>query len=218
MKRAWQILYLALWFSSQKKIFSTQSFLFGLFIFSMTAMGAEHLLYPGLVLPLETVEISSESDGFIGEIFVHIGQKIARDGKLFTIESADPLHKFMPFVTSSPRAGLVAKIDLKKGARISRGKPVITIIDPENIKIQIEIPAWELRLIQIGLSGEFLLPEGKSIPVRVEAISPLANALGTVEGVLSPLKPSPDLLPGRVGQAKFTITSLTLPSPRTDKP
>lgn len=121
-----------------------------------------------------------------------IGSKVERDNAKFALEAAEATLKIQQLqlknqTITAPINGVVTKKNITKGAMISVGMPVFSIVDPNSYYVPINIPEREISKITRGQEAEIYIdscPEKKYKAV-IDKISPtIDSSSGTVRATL----------------------------------
>lgn len=174
--------------------------------------------YPVSFEARQESEISSEIDGVVKEIKVKIGQSVASDQVLLTINHSKPDYSYVPFLVKSPIAGTVASINKKIGSYVKIGDSLIQIVNQSELAIRLEIPQTEISYFKPGLKGQIHISQEKQkLPVSVLGVSPLLNpTTGTSSAELTwdrsemnkeAVQLMGRILPGMVGRASFKMNA-----------
>lgn len=163
------------------------------------------LSYPARISPAVNASLLSEADGIVHKIFRPLGRPVKRGEKVLTIKNTDPVYDFAPLAVTAPVAGVVSSIDVTEGSRVVKGQKLATILDPKDLKILIEVSAFDIATLQPGLTGELMAYSfEKPIPVKIVGVSPYVDpATGSATAELRALKPEALLAPGIVGRVTF---------------
>ena len=164
------------------------------------------LSYPARVHSRVNAAVLSEVDGIVTQIPVILGKKVRVRDTLMILSHTDPIYQYAPVRVASPIRGMVSSIDVTVGSHVASGQKLASVINPEDLEIQVQIPAQDLSVIQNGLQGEFKTPgQDQSLSVRVLGVSPFVDpTTGTASAQLRILSQIPvPLTPGIQGQVIF---------------
>jgi multidrug efflux pump subunit AcrA (membrane-fusion protein) len=170
---------------------------------------ADNLAYPARVESRVNSMIYSESDGVISKIYAPLGSVIHRGGRLAVIKHTDPVYQYAPMLVVSQVSGIVSQVPVSEGSTVKKGDLIITVTDPAQLRIVIEIAASDFSLFKKGMEGSFAVSDSaEKIKVKVKGISPFVDpSTGTATCELEiNQKDSGSLPPGSVGQAYFRVS------------
>ena len=88
----------------------------------------------------------------------------------------------------APIAGVVASREVEVGAQVVPNQPLLTIIDPDALEVELQIPEHALGVLKTSLAAEVVSEAlgAKTFPARVAAIAPTVDpASGTVKVTVS---------------------------------
>ena len=144
---------------------------------------SETLTYPARVEPRIKAEVASEADGIVSKINAPLGTRVKAKTPLLVIRNTDPVYQYAPQVVTSPVAGVVSRVDVTEGSRVSRGDKLALVTDPAQVRVVVEIPAQDVRSIHQGQSAELKIPGDTSDEIttlKVRGLSPFVDpATGT---------------------------------------
>ena len=170
----------------------------------------ESLSYPARVVPKLNTTLLAESDGIVSRIYAPLGQRVGRKQKILEITHTDPVYQYAPIVVLAPVAGVVSAVEVTEGSQVTRGQRLGSVTDPAQIRVTVEVPAQDLRLLSRGMAANLKIAGGEAaIGLRVRGISPFvdpATGTATCELDLADAKPAllgAGLAPGVVGQVSF---------------
>lgn len=176
---------------------------------------SSELSYPGRVSSVVNAAVQSPTDGIVREIFVVLGSKVRKNQKLFKVKKSEPGFNYSPLTVVAPVDGYVSDMKVSIGSEIARGQPLITLTDPNNLKISVEVAAQDLKLIRIGTAAEFIPSTTESVPanangakgwpIRLTGVSPQVDPLTGTATVEILLPSNTGLLPGALGQVKIKV-------------
>ena len=148
---------------------------------------SETLTYPARVEPRIKAEVASEADGIVSKIDAPLGTRVKAKTPLLVIRNTDPVYQYAPQVVVSPVAGVVSRVDVTEGSRVARGDKLALVTDPAQVRVVVEIPAQDVRLIHQGQMAELRIPgemndgaNGGVTALKVRGLSPFVDpATGT---------------------------------------
>ncbi|MGE4108811.1 MAG: efflux RND transporter periplasmic adaptor subunit [Bacteriovoracia bacterium] len=176
---------------------------------------SEQLTYPARVVPRTNASVTSETDGMVMKVLVPLGQRVKRGQALVVVQHTDPAYDYAPVVHKAPVAGILSQVAVTPGNRVNRGDVLVSVMDPQNPRILLEVTAADQRQLAAGARGEFVLTAGDStgvprkVSVRVKGVSPfvdLGTGTATCEVEADPRQAAELLslvVPGVLGQASF---------------
>jgi len=105
---------------------------------------------------------------------------------------------------SAPFSGRVARLKVKQYESVAAGQPLIEIVAPERLKLQINVPSSILSTTKVGTVMDIRVEEtGKTYQARIKSINGRIDAVGqTIEIDARFEDKTSDLIPGMSGSAK----------------
>ena len=168
---------------------------------------AEVLIYPAKVESKIHSVVLAESEGVVRNILT-IGSELKRGAVILSIRNSDPVYQYAPVQIKSPVQGVLSEVFVTEGAQVVRGEKLATVIDPEQIRIAVEIPNSDLAKVKKGQIGSFQLNSLNSeekAQVEILGVSPLVNNLtGTATAILV-FKGKNPFKAGALGKVEFKI-------------
>lgn len=165
------------------------------------------LHYPARLRAKIHSTVLSESDGIITKIEVTLGKRVKAQQILMILNHTDPVYQYAPVQIRSPIHGLISSIDVAEGSQVLQGQKLVSVINPSELEVQIEVPAQEISLLKKNMQGELKILEHKtSFTVQISGISPFVDPnTGTalVQLNILPQKKEIFLSPGMQGQVEF---------------
>lgn len=173
----------------------------------------EVLTYPARVEPRIRATVTAETDGVVTKIIAPLGHQVKASAGVLVIRNTDPVYQYSPMVVTSPVSGVVSRVDVTEGSRVSRGDKLLLVTDPDQVRVVVEVTAQDLRSIHPGLGAEMSMGSGaenSAIKLKVRGISPFVDpATGTAACELEVASPkgAKNLLPppGAVGRVTFRV-------------
>ncbi len=170
----------------------------------------DEVSYPARVQTKVNATVRADSDGIVVRLAVSLGSKVAKGAVLLQIKNDDPVYQYVSVNQTSPVAGVVSSFEIAEGASVKKGQTLLTIVDPDKLKINVEVAASDLKNIVPGLSGSFEY-EAAGLPIRkiaatVSGVSPLIDAVtGTATAEMSAKFVAREVGPGFLGKVVFHL-------------
>lgn len=164
------------------------------------------LTYPARVTAKINASILSETDGVVKKILTPLGKPVRRNQKLMVLTNTDPIYNYAPITVRASVSGVISKIAVTEGSRVTKGQQLAQITDPSQIRIEVEVAVSDLSSIRAGLEGMFSTNSfEKPFPIKVLGVSPYVDpGTGTATAELNFTKKSDTTLPpGLVGKVIF---------------
>lgn len=172
---------------------------------------SETLAYPARVEPRIRASVIAETDGVVSKIIAPLGSRIQARKPLLVIKNTDPIYQYSPMVVTSAVDGVVSRVEVTEGSRVSRGDKLLMVTDPDQVRVTVEVTAFDLREIKPGMLAELKVP-GIDNPVmlQVKGASPFVDpATGTAscELELAKKKGAENRMPplGMIGRVYFRV-------------
>ena len=111
---------------------------------------------------------------------------------------------------SAPFAGVVDRVDVAAGERISAGQDVATVVDMGNLRIEAAVLEHDLPLIRVGGLATVTTAAAPGAPVtgRVSAVLPLVDSTTRAGRALVRVKSNGSLRPGMYADVRLESTRL----------
>ena len=171
---------------------------------------SETLAYPARVEPRIRASIVSETDGVVTKIIAPLGSHVRAKAPLLVVKNTDPIYNYSAMMVTSAVDGVVSKVEVTEGSRVSRGDKLLLVTDPEQVRVAVEVTAYDLALIRPGQLAELKTPGSELVvPLKVKGVSPFVDpATGTASCELElarlPGKPAARMPPlGIIGRVYF---------------
>jgi len=148
--------------------------------------------YPAKLASEKQSYLIAQSQGQVEKIYKEVGEVVKKNDLVFTIKHDDPSYDYKSQKITSPIDGVIANQQYEEGSKVSAGDKLGLVIDPEKIKIVIELTLKDIDIIKVGTIGKLSYP---GTPLEVDAI-------------VSHLSPIIDPMSG-TAQAKLKIVSST---------
>lgn len=165
------------------------------------------LSYPARVESKINAMIYAEGEGVVAKIIAPLGTQVAQRAHLMIVRHIDPVYQYKPMNVIAPVGGIVSQIQVTEGSRVTSGQPLLSITDPKNLRLLVEVAAQDVPYFKSKMSGDFVIPgKEKPITVHVKGISPFVDSgTGTATCELEAEGDSTGLLPGLVGQVSLKV-------------
>ncbi|MGZ3805504.1 MAG: efflux RND transporter periplasmic adaptor subunit [Pseudobdellovibrionaceae bacterium] len=167
---------------------------------------SETLSYPARIESRVNSVILAEMDGVVREVAT-LGSQVKKGQVLFKIQQLDPVYQYAAAKIVAPVSGVVSQVDVTLGTQVSRGQKIATVVDPNQLRVTVEIPGSDLDKIGHNppVSFSTTLSE-KSEELKFEGISPLVSSTtGTATANLLFKKKSLKFSAGTIGKIQITL-------------
>ena len=146
-------------------------------------------------------------------------QAVAADAALADARSrlTTAEHQLANAIVRAPFAGVVSERPASAGDVLQAGSPILTIVDPTELRLEASVPADELATLRVGAKVEFTVTgsSGESFTGRVARINPQVDpATRQVRLYVSVPNANRALASGAFAQGRVAVTSaraLTVP-------
>lgn len=110
-------------------------------------------------------------------------------------------------VLAAPFSGVVAARHVELGELALPGKPVLTLFDPRELRVEVSVPQYKLAAVRSHMRAKVELPTTNTwLPARRITVLPVADARTHVTRVRLDLPESPrGVYPGMFARAHFAI-------------
>ncbi|HEA46903.1 MAG TPA: efflux RND transporter periplasmic adaptor subunit [bacterium] len=167
----------------------------------------ETISYTGDIEAKERIEIYPRVSGKIIKKNVVEGDRIKKRQTIALIDRDEPGFKFEPAPVDSLLGGIVGRVYVDLGAKVTPQTPVALIVDMDRVKIKIDVVERDLPKIKIGQEAQIKVdayPE-KVFTGKVWKISPVVN----IESRTAPIEtlisnPKHLLKPGMFARVEIT--------------
>lgn len=161
--------------------------------------------YPARVLAKNHATLFAEVDGLVSKIFNSIGAEVKKGDRLVQINRTDPVYQYAASYVVAPLNGVVSALNVREGTQVQKGKEIVSVTDPSNVRVHVEIASIDLETIRPGIQGTFKISGRKeSYPVKIIGVSPFVKSnTGTATCELAFIQEKAVVRPGVVGQVTF---------------
>lgn len=156
--------------------------------------------YPAVVTPTVQGKLIPEISGTVTRIVKSLGAKVKKGETVFYLKNNQIGLNFNEYAVKAPVSGVVSKLDANVGRILKDGESGGDVVELSDVKWTAEIPARDLKQLEIGLQAYFYLDK-QSYKAKVSALSPVVNPLtGTAQMELKPLESIKNLTVGAIGK------------------
>lgn len=175
----------------------------------------EYLTFNGVTLYQKKENIRANVTGYISYMPFKIGDKI-RLGQTFAsvrtkeqdalkeaVKIDSSLAKFIgPLQITSNATGIISVLNVTKNDYVAEGDILATIVRPNSLVVQVNVPYEYRENVRIGSKCELLLPDGEIIPATINDVMPIIDAQSQSQTFLIDL-PNSELPENLNVQVKF---------------
>ncbi len=105
----------------------------------------EKLPVYGVVKPTSITTLLAVNHGVVVDINRGLGDKVSAQSVILEVMERETLRPYRTAVQ-----GKVAKLHVTKGAAVTPGMPLVTVLDPSSKSIEVSLSAKEARSIEVG--------------------------------------------------------------------
>ncbi|MFD2658185.1 efflux RND transporter periplasmic adaptor subunit [Gracilibacillus thailandensis] len=129
----------------------------------------------GRTMPNQTTPVIPSVAGEIDELEVENGDKVEEDDDIAIISSPQG-----NITVEAPADGVISQLEAKEGSMVSNQDPLATIIDLEQLTVQLQVPDVQLELFEKGKEVTLLLQsaEEETHEAEIEYVADAANEAG----------------------------------------
>ncbi|WP_018930760.1 efflux RND transporter periplasmic adaptor subunit [Gracilibacillus lacisalsi] len=129
----------------------------------------------GRTMPNQTTPVIPSVAGEIDELEVENGDKVEEDDDIAIISSPQG-----NITVEAPADGVISQLEAKEGSMVSNQDPLATIIDLEQLTVQLQVPDVQLDLFEKGKEVTLLLQsaEEETLEAEIEYVADAANEAG----------------------------------------
>jgi len=150
----------------------------------------------GYVAPMRQTAAVSRAYGKVTGINVTEGSRVYKDQVLLTLQPEEVGLTFKPQPVKAPISGVVAEVMVREGEPVMQGTPVVAIIDPSLIEVEVAVAGEYYNDVQTS-DAAFLMVNSDTIPARIKSKSPVVDPMTrTFNLTLAPQGSSPHLVSG----------------------
>jgi multidrug efflux pump subunit AcrA (membrane-fusion protein) len=150
----------------------------------------------GYVAPMRQTAAVSRAYGKVTRINVTEGSRVYKDQVLLTLQPEEVGLTFKPQPVKAPIAGVVAEVMVREGEPVMQGTPVVAIIDPSLIEVEVAVAGEYYNDVQTS-DAAFLMVNSDTIPARIKSKTPVVDPMTrTFNLTLTPQGSSPHLVSG----------------------
>lgn len=137
---------------------------------------SETLSYPARVESRVSATILAEIEGVVREVAT-LGARAQKGQVLFKIQQLDPVYEYAPAKIVAPVSGVVSQVEVNLGTQVARGQKLGTVVDPNQLRVTVEIPGGDLSKIKKNSLVSFTTSSSaKPEELIFEGISPLVSS------------------------------------------
>jgi multidrug efflux pump subunit AcrA (membrane-fusion protein) len=129
----------------------------------------------GRLRPVVSVPHTATVNGVVTAIHVRIGETVAPDSPLYTIERDETLGSFAPVIVRARVAGVVSELPVRLFNEVRGGDPGAVVIDPRRLSLETFITDKDIDRVEPGMVVEARTARGEVLPGRLVARSPEAD-------------------------------------------
>ncbi len=163
--------------------------------------------YPARVISKINSTMLSESQGVIGKLNIKLGSVVNKGQVLVSVRHTDPAYNFREVILKAPVSGMISNIVVTEGTLVAKGNKILTITDPNRLRVLVEIPASDLKYIKTNNTGSLRMNYlDKDVGVVVSGVSPVLDpGTGTATAILYIVNPADiaHVKIGTIGKAEF---------------
>lgn len=135
---------------------------------------AVRYVYFGMVTSSKEAMIYPDMPGEVEKILVKEGDRVKKDQLLVLISRDIPGLEYKPLKVKSTINGIVGFIYVKPGQKVAQQVPLMYIVDPEGLRVEILVPQNDLSFIKPGKEVLIVL-SGDTLTGYVKRISPVID-------------------------------------------
>ena len=148
--------------------------------YGSTTTFTEQLPVYGVVKPNKITTAIGINHGIVTRIPYDIGDKVQKGGTLLVSIEKETTRYYRTTIS-----GQISKIHVKKGAVVTPGMPLVTVIDPKYKKIEVLLSPQEAQRVKLG---QKVYLKNHKLFAKVSKISPLVDPdHGGVTSYISPI-------------------------------
>jgi len=113
-------------------------------------------------------------------------------------------------VIEAPFDGVVERVDVAAGSRVSSGSALATVVDVSNLRIEAQVLEHDLPYVRVGGQARITAPalSGASVPGRIVAVLPLVDTVARAGRVIVSTTAGGRLRPGMYTDLELEATRL----------
>jgi len=133
----------------------------------------------GDVIASSTVDAFSEAAGRVEQVFVTIGQQVARGQAIATVDPSRPGMTFQLNTVTAPVSGTIVALPAQIGMMINQAVPLARIASGNTLEIRLFVAERFISRMRIGLSAEITLAAwpGYVFQGRIYELSPTIDPI-----------------------------------------
>jgi multidrug efflux pump subunit AcrA (membrane-fusion protein) len=166
------------------------------------------LTYPARIESRVNAIVRAESDGAVDKILKPLGSRVHRGEIIAVVKHLDPVFQYAPLNVVASVSGVVNDVNVTPGSLVNKGDAVVSITDPDQLRVIVEIAAVDVRSVRRGLKGDLeVIGLQQKILATVQGLSPSVDPmLGTATCELKVSSADQKkILPGMVGHMIFKV-------------
>ncbi len=165
------------------------------------------LTYPARVESRVNAIVRTESDGAVTDILKPLGSRVHRGEVVAVVKHTDPVYQYAPLNVIASVTGVVSVVHITPGSLVNKGDAIVTLTDPNQLRVMIEVPAADINSIHRGLIGDLSVASIPNLQAEVQGVSPAVDPmLGTASCEMKvSAKAQKKIMPGMVGSIEFQV-------------
>lgn len=150
----------------------------------------------GYVAPMRQTAAVSRAYGKVTDIKITEGSRVYKDQVLLMLQPEEVGLTFKPQPVKAPISGVVAEVMVKEGEPVAPQTPVVTVIDPSEVEVEVAVAGEYYKDVQMS-DEAFLMLDPDTIRARVKSKAPIVDPMTrTFTITLSPSTSFGELVPG----------------------
>lgn len=164
------------------------------------------LTFPARVESRVNAIVRSEAAGAVTRILKPLGSHVRRGETLAIIKHTDPVYEYAPMKVIASVSGVVSEVQVTVGSLVNSGDAIVTLTDPHQLRVVIEVAALDLAAVRAGLKGELIVP-GLATPLvaEVQGVSPAIDPMLGTAGAELKVQNAKQIVAGMVGRVQFKV-------------
>ncbi|MBL6989734.1 MAG: HlyD family efflux transporter periplasmic adaptor subunit [Bacteriovoracaceae bacterium] len=156
----------------------------------------------GVVKPKVVSTLVAIGNGILNNITREVGDNVRPGQLLLKVFERQTIRNYQSTIK-----GTIAKIHVTKGAAITHGMPLVTVVNPSKKYIEVSLSPEEARSVKPGM--EISLEGQKSVWAKVKKISPIVDPdTGAVSMIISLAQDKVDFRIGEIISLYINVGSL----------
>lgn len=133
-------------------------------------------VYPARVEAKINSTVTADLDGHVLRIVKTLGSTVRTGEIVLYIENRDPAFTYSAVPVRAPITGTISSLSPQLMSKVAKGEKLFTVMNPEILHINAEIPATDIAFLRPGTTGKFKTSTAvEPFDIRIIGLSPIVD-------------------------------------------